>query len=105
MVGTGQTQMAHEPILTVEEVAERLQLKPETIYEMTRSRHPRPIPVLRAGKFLRFRWSAVERWLDGTNKVGGAKSPKPLPKALPHSRRYGCGHLVTLQSFFADFYL
>jgi len=53
-----------EPILTVEQVAERLQLKPSTVYELTRRRNGRPLPVLRAGKFLRFRWSEVERWLD-----------------------------------------
>jgi excisionase family DNA binding protein len=68
MSGVTPAQAVHEPILTAEEVAERLKLKPATIYEMTRSRHPRPIPVLRAGKFLRFRWSAVERWLDGGKK-------------------------------------
>jgi excisionase family DNA binding protein len=65
MSGTKPTQAAYEPILTAEEVAERLKMKPATIYEMTRSRHSRPISVLRAGKFLRFPWSAVERWLDG----------------------------------------
>lgn len=53
-----------EPILTVEQVAERLQLKPSTVYGLTRRRSRRPLPVLRAGKFLRFRWSEIERWLD-----------------------------------------
>jgi len=52
-----------EPILTIEQVAERLQLKPSTIYELTRRRNSRPLPVLRAGKFLRFRWSEIEAWL------------------------------------------
>ena len=52
-----------EPILTLEQVAERLQLKPSTIYELTRRRSRHPLPVLRAGKFLRFRWSEIERWL------------------------------------------
>ncbi len=53
-----------EPILTIEQVAERLQLKPSTVYELTRRRNRHPLPVLRAGKFLRFRWSEIERWLD-----------------------------------------
>jgi len=53
-----------EPILTMEQVAERLQLKPSTIYELTRRRSRHPLPALRAGKFLRFRWSEIERWLD-----------------------------------------
>ncbi|MCI0717998.1 MAG: helix-turn-helix domain-containing protein, partial [Acidobacteria bacterium] len=38
-----------EPILTVEQVAERLQLKPSTVYELTRRRSRHPLPVLRAG--------------------------------------------------------
>jgi excisionase family DNA binding protein len=52
-----------EPILTIEQVAERLQLSPSTVYELTRRRSRRPLPVLRAGKFLRFRWSQIEAWL------------------------------------------
>ena len=54
-----------EPILTVEQTAEILQLKPSTIYELTRRRNSRPLPVHKAGKFLRFRRSEIERWLDG----------------------------------------
>jgi len=52
-----------EPILTIEQVADRLQLKTSTIYELTRRRNRRPLPVLRTGKFLRFRWSEIEAWL------------------------------------------
>jgi excisionase family DNA binding protein len=52
-----------EPILTIEQVAERRQLKPSTVYELTRRRSRRPLPVLRVGKFLRFRWSEIEAWL------------------------------------------
>jgi excisionase family DNA binding protein len=52
-----------EPILTIEQVAERLQLKPSTVYELTRRRSRRPLPVLRVGKFLRFRRSEIEAWL------------------------------------------
>jgi excisionase family DNA binding protein len=52
-----------EPILTIEQVAERPQLKPSTVYELTRRRSRRPLPVLRVGKFLRFRWSEIEAWL------------------------------------------
>jgi excisionase family DNA binding protein len=54
-----------EPILTVEQAAEILQLNPSTIYELTRRRNARPLPVHKAGKFLRFRRSEIERWLDG----------------------------------------
>lgn len=55
--------LSSEPILTVEQVAERLQLKPSTVYELTRRRSRHPLSVLRVGKFLRFRWSAIEAWL------------------------------------------
>jgi hypothetical protein len=40
-----------EPILTVEQTAE--------------IRNSHPLPVHKAGKFLRFRRSEIERWLDG----------------------------------------
>jgi excisionase family DNA binding protein len=54
-----------EPILTREQVAERLQLEPSTVYELTRRRNKRPLPAMKAGKVLRFYWSDVERWLKG----------------------------------------
>lgn len=53
-----------EPVLTPEQVAERLQIKAQTIYQLTRRRSLRPMPVLKVGKYLRFRWSDIERWLD-----------------------------------------
>jgi excisionase family DNA binding protein len=53
-----------EPILTLEQVAERLQMKPSTVRELIRKRNRNPLPALKAGKFLRFKWSMVERWLD-----------------------------------------
>jgi excisionase family DNA binding protein len=53
-----------EPILTKEQVAQRLQVKASTVYELARRRSIRPLPVLKVGKYLRFRWSDVERWLD-----------------------------------------
>jgi excisionase family DNA binding protein len=59
----------NEPILTADQVAERLQLKPSTIYELTRRRNQRPLPALKAGKFLRFRWSEVEQWLDESRRA------------------------------------
>jgi excisionase family DNA binding protein len=60
-----------EPILTVEQLAERLQLKPATVYELTRKRlngRP-PMPRLRAGKFLRFYFSEVEKWMRENGKA------------------------------------
>jgi hypothetical protein len=58
-----------EPILTLAQATERLQLKPETVRELLRKRGNRkPLPSLKAGKFLRFKWSLVERWLDETQE-------------------------------------
>ncbi len=60
--------MKTEPILTIEDVAQRLRIEPRTVYELTRRRARRPLPVLRVGKFLRFRWSHIEKWLDESLK-------------------------------------
>lgn len=58
------TSPAPEPILTLEEVAAGLKLKPQTIYELTRRRKgSRALPSFRVGKFLRFRWSEIEKWI------------------------------------------
>jgi excisionase family DNA binding protein len=54
-----------EPVLTIQDIADRLKLKPQTIYELTRRRNKRPLPSMRAGKVLRFYWREVERWLRG----------------------------------------
>src|SRR6266478_3919468 len=61
---------SHEPILTGQQVAKLLQVKPSTIYEFTRRRANGrdPMPCLRAGKFLRFKWSAIEKWLEAGGK-------------------------------------
>jgi excisionase family DNA binding protein len=56
--------VTHEPILTPEQVAERLQVPAARVYEWTRRRNMRPLPSLKAGRFLRFKWSMVERWLE-----------------------------------------
>ena len=60
-----------EPILTGEQIAKLLQVRPATIYEFTRRRNNgrNPMPFLRAGKFLRFRWSEVERWLNESREA------------------------------------
>jgi excisionase family DNA binding protein len=49
-------------ILTPEEVAARLKIKPSTVYELTRSRCRSPLPFHRAGKVLRFNWTEVVAW-------------------------------------------
>lgn len=48
-------------ILTLEEVALYLRLKPQTIYRWAQERR---IPAVKLGKEWRFRKSILDRWLD-----------------------------------------
>jgi excisionase family DNA binding protein len=48
-------------ILTLEEVAHYLRLKPQTIYKWAQERR---IPAAKLGKESRFRKSDLDRWLD-----------------------------------------
>ena len=50
----------HE-ILTLEEVARYLRLKPQTIYKWAQEKR---IPAVKLGKEWRFRRSVIDRWLD-----------------------------------------
>jgi excisionase family DNA binding protein len=50
----------HE-ILTLEEVAHYLRLKPQTIYKWAQEKR---IPAVKLGKEWRFRRSIIDRWLD-----------------------------------------
>jgi excisionase family DNA binding protein len=48
-------------ILTLEEVAHYLRLKPQTIYKWAQEKR---IPAAKLGKEWRFRKSLIDRWLD-----------------------------------------
>lgn len=48
-------------ILTLEEVASYLRLKPQTIYKWAQEKR---IPAAKLGKEWRFRKSVIDRWLD-----------------------------------------
>lgn len=54
-------------ILTRQQVAEMLQLKPEAIYNLTRerarARQKHPIPYIRIAGKVRFQKSAIENWI------------------------------------------
>ena len=50
----------HE-ILTLEEVAQYLRLKPQTLYKWAQEKR---IPSVKLGKEWRFRRSILDRWLD-----------------------------------------
>lgn len=55
-------------ILTPQQLAERLQVKPSWVYEQTRNRsgvrNPDPLPHIKMGLYLRFDWRDVLAWLD-----------------------------------------
>jgi predicted DNA-binding transcriptional regulator AlpA len=57
----------HAHILTPKQLAERLQVGVAFIYENTRKRagvrNADPLPSIRMGKYLRFYWPEVEKWL------------------------------------------
>ena len=55
-------------ILTPNQLAERLQVEVNWVYEKSRSRGKHsgePLPVLRCGRYLRFYWPDVCAWLRG----------------------------------------
>ena len=53
------------PALTLEQVGRILQKRTvEQVYEMTRSRAARPLPVFRSGKELRSTWAKIQDWID-----------------------------------------
>jgi hypothetical protein len=55
-------------ILTPEQLASRLQVGVNWVYEKSRSRgnhSGKPLPVLRCGRYLRFYWPDVCRWMRG----------------------------------------
>ncbi len=53
--------MHEDEILTIEEVAAYLKLKPQTIYRWA---HTGKIPGAKLGKEWRFRRSSIEAWID-----------------------------------------
>jgi excisionase family DNA binding protein len=57
-------------LLTVEEVAELLQVPVSWVYERTRRRNVNRIPGFRLGKYWRFRSEDVLAWIE-RQQVGG----------------------------------
>jgi len=59
--------MNPEDILTPEQLAARLQVSKSWVFEQTRNRgkvrNERPLPCIRLGKYLRFSWEQVSRWM------------------------------------------
>ena len=62
-----------EDILTPEQLAQRLQVKPSWVYEQTRVRagirDADSLPYIKMGRYLRFDWSDVLEWLGRHKKA------------------------------------
>lgn len=57
-------------LLTPEELAARLKVRKTWIYEKIRQRKsPYPFPHFRMGRYLRFSWTEVSAWIEGTRAV------------------------------------
>lgn len=56
--------LSGDRLLTVEQVAHRLQVPPSWVYGRTRSRARDRIPGFRLGKYWRFREADVVKWLE-----------------------------------------
>ncbi len=56
-----------QKLLTVEEIADYLQVKPSTIYQWT---HQGFIPHVKLGNRVRFRLSQVDRWIERRENNG-----------------------------------
>ena len=60
--------MSNGQLLTVVELAERLHLSPDWVYERVRAESANPLPVLRLGRALRFDLAEVDAHLRSQNK-------------------------------------
>ena len=58
-----------EDILTLEELAARLKVEENWVYEKTRKRCRNRIPCHKLGKYIRFDWAAVCAWMRTTQAV------------------------------------
>jgi len=50
-------------VLTLSELAERLKVSESWVFEKTRRRNSDPLPFIKCGRYLRFLWSDVSRWM------------------------------------------
>jgi len=58
------SRLASHELLTVSDVATFLQVSKSWVYERTRRRGAERLPHLKVGKYLRFRWNEIERYLE-----------------------------------------
>lgn len=68
-------------ILTPAELSARLKVKQSWIYEQMRAGRTNSLPTLRAGRLLRFSWTAVCEWLHGQGSPNGKKAIRKAGRA------------------------
>ena len=59
----------NQDLLTVSELAEVLRTPVSWVYSRTREKGPRAIPIVRVGKYIRFRLDDVMDWLKSQNEA------------------------------------
>jgi excisionase family DNA binding protein len=69
-----------EGLLTCQEAARFLKVRPSFLYAETRRGTNSSIPFARVGRYVRFRRDQLERWLD-ERTVGGANGRGPEGRA------------------------
>ncbi len=68
------TPLLPSDIITVEELASRLQCSLHWVYSQMRPKRSNPLPVMRVGgRMLRFSWAAVCIWMQGQAQPTGKK--------------------------------
>ena len=59
----GERSESTDIFLTVDELSERLKVHKSWIYAQTRQTGPNAIPRIKVGKYLRFEWIEIEKWI------------------------------------------
>jgi len=54
-------------LLSVEELAGKLNVHKSWVYSRTRQTGPNTIPRVRLGKYVRFEWEKVQEWIERQN--------------------------------------
>ena len=54
----------NDSLLTVDELAQKLKVPKSWIYARTRESGPEAIPKVHVGKYLRFKWNDVWKWIQ-----------------------------------------
>jgi excisionase family DNA binding protein len=69
-----------EQLLTVEEVADLLKVRPRWVYDQVERR---ALPYVKVGRYVRFRVSELEAYLAEHAIVPGAPAPRRRPRPAP----------------------